>query len=1047
MSSIVGRISGQVLAENLERDGVDLAFETDLVYLDVNNQRVGIKTDTPYRTLNVNGTTIVPDIVADNSFSTTGSDRVVFDGNEILNPNGEINLTASGPDPEITAIRIETDGLFLDNNAIGSVRSNESVDFQVTGTGRLNIRSNAEIFGDLHATGDITFDGNITFGDSDTDSLGFSADIASNIIPDVDDTYTIGTPFKRWSDLYNVLINGTEYTTGSLIVDGANLTLPQGNLWYVSINGNDNNSGTHQNDTFATVYKALQSASAGDTIFVYPGTYEEIFPLEIPAGVTVKGLDIRNTKIVPDSSSANEDVFLLNGETTVEDITIADFYYDPINDKGYAFKFAPGFKVTSRSPYIRNITVLTKGSITTTDDPLGYDQGDAGRGGLFDGSIVDPTSREASILFHSVTFITPNATTLTMTNGVRCEWLNSFIYYAHEGLKAVSGSLGFAGNGKTRLKIYGISSETVNAGDTIYVENVSEAGTTTSGVIDSITYDAPYTYITIDGKVTGWETSSAPPDTENQQVVTFTNGETASYLSNVDYSDFGAEIRSIASANVYGDFGAIADGHGTLMYLINHNFAYIGVGKLTDNDKSLVIESQQTLTQDEGKIYFQSVDHTGIYKVGDIFRVNSETGQVTFAAQSIDLSGLTFLEFIDGTETTRMDAAQTTTGNIQITNNTIYSLSSTIELSPQSYETNINSNLLMNQNVLLTKELSVQGSATFGSNSADTITWNPKLDQSLIPLTNKSYNLGSDSYRWKTIWLNQLNLDDIVISSSTIQTTLSNSNLEFQANGTGVIRIENLDFASGTILVNTPNSNLEIVTDGLGQTRITGTNALVLPKGNSTNRTLSLPGEMRYNTSYNTVEGYTLSGLKDLAFIRDSDRNTYILAESSPGASNNVLDFYANSVRTAWITETAVNAIRFVVDDLEINNRKIQTITTNADLELDPNGTGAVVIKGFRISNGTIENTNPDVATVISHAGNGYVKFTGKALQIPNGTDLEREDFPGGTPEIGTHRWNTTRGYLEVWNGTAWQIATGEGEAVTYDIMAEFSDVYSLILG
>ncbi len=1047
MSSTVGRITGQVLENNLERDGVDLAFETDLVYLDVNNQRVGINTDTPFRTLTVNGTTIVPNIIADTRFSSSELDIV---GNEILNTNGEINLSVTGSG-EITAPRIETDGLYLDANQIGSLRSDESVDFHVTGTGRLNIRSNTEIFGDLHATGDITFDGSITFGDSDQDNVSFSADIASNIEPNLNDTYSLGAEFKRWDDLYTIKINGTEYTSNEVVVGDANLTLPQGNIIYVSQNGNDNFSGTHQEDAFATVYKALQVAQDGDTVFIYPGTYDEILPLVVPAGVTVRGMDLRNTKIVPDSTSAHEDVFYLNGETTVEDITISNFYYDPINDKGYAFKFAPNFKVTSRSPYIRNISVLTKGSVTTTDDPLGFDQGDAGRGGYFDGSIAQSDSREASILCHSVTMITPGVTAMIMTNGVRVEWLDSFIYFADEGLRAISGSQGFAGNGKTRLKIYGISAETVVAGATVSVENVSQAGTFTTATIETISYDSPYTYITVDGKVTGWETSSAPPDTDNQQVITFSTGETASYLSNVDYSDFGAEIRSIASANVYGNFGAIAEGHGTLMYLINHNFGYIGVGKSADNDKSSVIESQQTLTQDEGRIYFQSVDHTGIFKVGDVFRVDSETGQVTFAAQSIDLSGLTFLEFIDGTETTRIDATQTSVGNIQIIDNTIRSTTSTIELSPQNEELNVNSDVEVSLNTSLIQDLSIDGNTTFGLNSSSSITWNPRLDQDLIPITTKTYNLGSNSLRWKTIWLNQINLDDIVVSSSSIRTTTSNSNLDLQANGTGSIVVENLNFKNGTISNNLLSGlevdrSIKFSPNGTGNTKVSGTNALVLPKGFSANRVLSESGEVRYNTSYNTFEGYTTSGLSSLYSIYDSDRNTYVLPESSPGASNNVLRFYANSVNTASISETALTAIRFVVDDLEINNRKIQTITTNADLEFDPSGTGAVVVKGFRISNNQFENTNSDAVTVISHAGNGYLKFTGKSLQIPAGGDSGRTEFPSAV-EVGTHRWNTDRGYLEVWNGTAWQIATGEGEAVTGDIMSELTDVYALILG
>lgn len=1046
MSSTVGRITGQVLENNLEREGVDLAFETDLIYLDVNNQRVGIKTDTPFRTITINGTTSVPDIIADTRFSSTELD---FIGNSIINSNGEINLAVTGTG-QITAPKIETDGLFLDNNVIGSIRSNESVDFRVNGTGRLNVRSNTEIFGDLHATGDITFDGDITFGDSDSDSVSFGADVASYITPDADVTYDLGSLTKQWSDLYSILINGTEYTTGELVIDAVNITLPQGKIIYVSTNGNDNNSGTHQADTFATVYKALQVATAGDTVYIYPGTYQEILPLVVPAGVAIKGLDLRNTKITPDSTSAHEDVFHLNGETTIEDLTITDFYYDSINDKGYAFRFAPGFTVTSRSPYVRNISVLTKGSILTTDDPLGFDQADAGRGGYFDGSLATPTSKEASILFHSVTFITPGVNTLIMTNGVRCEWLNSFIYFASEGLKAISGTQGFSGDGKTRLKIYGISAETVVAGATVSVENVSASGTFTTATIESISYDSPYTHVVIDGKVTGWETSSAPPDTDNQQVITFSTGETASYLSHVDYSDFGAEIRSIASANVYGNYGAVAEGHGTLMYLINHNFAYIGVGKSTDNDKSLVIESQQTLTQDEGEIFYQSVDHTGILRVGDVFRVDSETGAVTFSAQSIDISGLTFIEFIDGAEATRIDATQTTTGNLQITDNTIYSLTSTIELSPQDYELNIDSDLEVQNNLQLLKTLTIDQNTVIGLTGSSSVTFNPRLDQTLIPIVTKSYNLGSNSLRWKNIWLNQLNLDDIVISSSSIITTDSNSNLEFQANGTGSIRIENLDFQSGTItnnLLSGAEADRSIVLKPAGNVKVSGTNALTLPKGNSTNRTLSESGEIRFNNSYNTFEGYTLSGLTDLYSIRDSDRNTYILPESSPGASNNTLAFYANSVNVANITESAVSAIRFVVDDLEINNRKIQTITTNADLSFDPNGAGAVVIKGFRISNNDWDNTNTDAVTELVHTGNGYVKFIGPALQIPHGGDSDRTSFPVGAPEVGTHRWNTDRGYLEVWNGTAWQIATGEGEAVTGEIMSEFTDIYALILG
>ena len=52
----IGRITGSVLKSNLTRNGVDLAFETNLLYLDVTNSRVGIGISEPTTALQVNGT-------------------------------------------------------------------------------------------------------------------------------------------------------------------------------------------------------------------------------------------------------------------------------------------------------------------------------------------------------------------------------------------------------------------------------------------------------------------------------------------------------------------------------------------------------------------------------------------------------------------------------------------------------------------------------------------------------------------------------------------------------------------------------------------------------------------------------------------------------------------------------------------------------------------------------------------------------------------------------------------------------------------------------
>ena len=69
----IGRISGSVLKSNLTRNGTDLAFETNLLYLDVTNNRVGIGTSSPSTTLDVNGTINASSITGLTSLGVAGT--------------------------------------------------------------------------------------------------------------------------------------------------------------------------------------------------------------------------------------------------------------------------------------------------------------------------------------------------------------------------------------------------------------------------------------------------------------------------------------------------------------------------------------------------------------------------------------------------------------------------------------------------------------------------------------------------------------------------------------------------------------------------------------------------------------------------------------------------------------------------------------------------------------------------------------------------------------------------------------------------------------
>jgi len=1124
MASNVGKISGQMLRDDLLRNGVDLAFETDLIYLDVNSRRVGIKTSNPSHDLTVNGTTRTSLLEVLNS-ATVGD--IVIDNNQIYSTTGTLNLSPTIGGQVVYQSKLLIDDIQIQGNQIATVNSNADLNFTTSGTGKINLNGNTEVIGNLHATGTITADGNLQLGDSNTDSITFNADIASNIIPDIDNTFQLGTGSKRWKDIWVDTLHADAVVTGAITVAGIDIALNQGNIYYVAVNGDDGNTGTHQNDPLSSVGRALDLASAGDTVYIYPGTYSEALPLTVPAGVTVKGAGIRSVTIQPDSD-VTVDVFLLNGETTVEDLTITGFEYDVGTNTGYAFRFAPNMTVTSRSPYIRNVSVITAGSTVRLatnppSDPRGFLSGDAGKGAYVDGSIVNAASKEASMLFHSATFITPGVDTITMTNGVRVEWLNSFTYFSNRGLYAVSGSAGFAGDGKTRLKVYGISAQTLNVGDTITVENVTaNPATYTTGTIESFTYSAPYTNIVIDGKISGFEESLSPPNTDNQQIITFSGGQTASHLSWADYSDFGAEIRSIASASVYGNYGAYGDGEGVLGYFIGTNFAYIGSGRYSDNDPINVIQANEVVELNRAHMYYTSVDAQGDFRVGDYFVVDQQTGTITFNPTSLEITSSTGVTFTDGANTTLVTPTKVETGNIRISGNTIQSTSGGITLTAANNQITFTSNATITGTVDLQENFTVLGNTTIGDSATDLLTINSRINSNIIPNANAAYDLGSLSNSWRNVYLAQADIDNIRISGNLITTTISNADLELRANGTGVVRIpndnlvvnQNLNVIGSTTLSNVTvsgtlnvgslnvgstvqsgtfttddiiiqgnvirtslsNSNLELRANGTGAVlfenlsvqgstisglvpgqdieftpsgsgvfRINSNQALTLPIGTDAQRPL-IPqaGMIRYNSTVNQFEGYNGAVWIQFGSVIDADRNTYVIPELSPGSNENTLYFVADGNLAATLDSNQFNVNKLLVDQIEIDGNIIRTTSSNTDLELRPNGTGAVVIDGFRITTNTITNTNTNAVTTMQSTGSGYFNIVGtNAVVIPSGNDFQRP----GSPQLGMMRFSTSLGFVEIYDGASWISVAGTGAGINADQAAEIAIERVLIFG
>jgi len=1177
MSTQVARIGGQLLQANLLRELDDLKFDTDLLVVKRDNT-LGIGTTTTPRNLTINGTMRTtsggsdPDIVFGNSIkvgditlassgiSTPSGDVTlksthpqgyiktggigsynfaikgdgilalqtnggvgirpeVFDGQTAAwNSNGNYGMywspgpknSASAPPNDMDiiydrALALSQSGSWtseelaaLDFDGDGDIQADDALQLRQMNTQwasnqmfpatntiadhanptafkafiekyyptsaprklQLETGSTLTVTGNIHSTGDITYGGDsITIGDDSTDSASFLSDFHNDIVPDLDNVYHIGKdddstgPAKGFKIAVNELKADTVKASG-LVYQGIELTKNVGIIFVSNNNGADTNDGRNPGGPFRTLTKALSVATDGDLIFMYPGTYQEAYPMTVPKGVTIQGDSIRGVEIYPTSATQSNDAFLLNSDVTIENLTLKDHFYDSGNDDGYAFRLVNNFNTgienqeIGRSPYVRNVTVITKGSTTSASDPRGYASGDAGRGALIDGSVAIQNSRSASILFHAVTFITPGTTAMICKSGVRVEWLNSFTYFAETGIKLEQGS------GRT-----------------------------------------------------------AP------------NGSTV----------YGAELRSIASANVYGNKGVSADGANCLAYLINHNFAYVGAGKDVTNDNTLTIQANEVIEANNAKIYYTTQDQRGNFRVGDNFLIDLENERTSFDVESIFAENST-VQIREGNNVVTLQPGQVSLDNIVVTGNVLEATRSSLDFNSANnivFQGNVNI-----PNVTTTGNFVIDGALnTIGDAPTDTVDFNTPISQDFVPgsadgalvllgtisdpsfsypktytltangitytynavgeddrnyftgignlnvpgLTLSSHNengltnaikityvsqaqgdrlvlantngwthlgftagssflagagdLGTSTSRWKEVHTQKANVNVITFENNTISTNVSDANINLVSVGSGKVKIDDLSFKTNIVASETGDLIFNPSTD----VTISATSDIKIPIGETAQRPSTLGG-IRYNTNINAYEGTATSGSVSLQGIYDSDRDTYL------DLSNNQFNFVTAGQTNHTLNGTLLESKGFSSDHkFSIDGNVISTDEQDGTIQLKSNGTGKTIIGDLQFQASDLFNNsnNNFVFNLTNTSGNGYLKIDNVNGMIPPlGNTAQRP----GTPEVGNTRYNTQLEYLETWNGTNWINAAGEVESIESNDVEQLAYLFNLIL-
>lgn len=340
--SQLGRIGGQVLTDNLLRAGVDLAFETDLLYLDVVNRKIGIRDSTPVYDLDVNSK------VRTNNLVVTG--QATIDGIRFVSPN---TITSTVAPIEIFIAgstlfhdRLTTSSLEFDDNFIKSF-SNSNIVLDPNGTGTVEIFSTTNITGKLDVDGNISLpgnlkiDGNITFGDStinNSDTVTIAPDLTQSLIPGDNVLYDLGTSLKRWRNGYfsNVDVQ-SGFTAGNITVAApSSISVPSGNL-LINISGFNptaNFTGDIRTSGIKFDGNTIQSFTNQNIIFNPNGSG----PIRLEAETFVKGnVGVTGNTVMTGDFSFQGTITI--GDQTIDTVTIApDFTQSiiPGDDLTYA---------------------------------------------------------------------------------------------------------------------------------------------------------------------------------------------------------------------------------------------------------------------------------------------------------------------------------------------------------------------------------------------------------------------------------------------------------------------------------------------------------------------------------------------------------------------------------------------------------------------------------------------------------------------------------------------------------------------------------------
>lgn len=488
---------------------------------------------------------------------------------------------------------------------------------------------------------------------------------------------------------------------------------------------------------------------------------------------------------------------------------------------------------------------------------------------------------------------------------------------------------------------------------------------------------------------------------------TETNGEAANIevIGGKYFTDMLDHTKGVLTINS----ALIVDANGKLDVLNVDNITLNGnTISTTDTNGDLIIDPDGTgLVQVSSKLYVTgdlevdgSLDLGSVGIVGDltVTGISDLQGQVTAGSLNVtDLTagrvvyvstdgelvdsaqlkfnGTTLVVGYDALTPANRLAIDTATGNLDTIGN--ITVGGTLGVSGESTLASATvSDLTDNRIVIAGTAGSLEDDANF---TFDGTTFNIGQGNFTVDVaTGDLYSAGSQTIDGQTT-LGSLNVTDLtatrVVFAGTDGELVDSADFAFVTgtstlNLTGQLNVDNVRVDGNTISATNTDGNVTISPNGVGYIDLTGSQAVKIPVGTLAQRPGGIQGQIRFNITDQRFEGFDGTAWNGLGGVVDVDQNTFVRAETSPGANNNDLEFYTDGVKRINLDENGMvftdDSIPLQVGNIVVEGNTIST-TTGGTLYLDPNpvgSAGTVVIEGNLQVNGTTTTVNSTEVTV-----------------------------------------------------------------------------------